>query len=322
MKAIQITETGGPAVMEYVGLPDPTPMPNEVLFEIESIGVNFIDIQIRRGQYPRELPLIPGFEAAGKVAKVGNQISGYKLGDRVAMAGLSMGSYADKMAVPGWQLVRIPDSISFDTAAALLEQGLTAHYLCRTTYPLGPNDTCLIHAGAGGVGLLLIQMAKKFGATVITTVSTESKSEIAREAGADHVVLYTEQDFQKEVSKITGGDGIDVVYDSVGATTFDKSVSCLRPRGYMVLFGQASGPVPPIPTSVIQAKSIFVTRPGLNHYIPTEAELNQRAGELLNWVDSGELKVRIGKRYKLGDACQAHEDLENRRSTGKLILTP
>lgn len=322
MKAIQIKETGGPEVLKYTDLPDPSPTPDEVLFEIEAIGVNFIDIQIRRGQYPRQLPLIPGFEAAGRVANVGDQVTEYEVGDRVAMAGLSMGSYADKMAVPAWQLVKIPESISFDTAAALLEQGLTAHYLCRSTYPLGPNDTCLIHAGAGGVGLLLIQMAKKLGARVITTVSTESKSEIARAAGADHVVLYTEKDFVKEVTKITGVDGIDVVYDSVGATTFQKSINCLRPRGYMVLFGQASGPVPAIPVSTIQDKSIFFTRPGLNHYVLTKSELKKRADELLAWTASGELTVRIHNRYKLEDAHRAHADLEGRLSTGKLILVP
>ena len=243
MKAVQISRTGGPEVLVVTDVSDPRPGKDQALIEIEAIGVNFIDTYIRSGRYPRDLPLVPGVEAAGTVVEVGEDVSEVSPGDLVATAGV-MGSYAEKMVVPSWQLVKLPQGVDAETGAAVIEQGLTAHYLCHSTYPLSSHDAALVHAGAGGVGLLLIQMAKRLGATVITTVSTEAKAERAREAGADHVINYTVQDFEDEVLSITEGRRLPVVYDAVGASTFDKSLACLAPRGYMVLYGQSSGPVP------------------------------------------------------------------------------
>ncbi len=321
MKAIQMSRTGGPEVLEYVDLPDPTPGPDEVVLDVEAIGVNFIDTYIRRGLYPRPLPLIPGFEAAGTVMAAGDGVADISVGDRVAMAGL-MGSYAKKMIVPAWQVVHVPHDVSLETAAAVLEQGMTAHYLCYSTYELGSKDVALIHAGAGGVGRLLIQMAKRLGTTVITTVSTDEKAAMARGVGADHVVLYTHQDFQEEVMAITDGGGVDVVYDAVGQSTFEKSLASLRPRGTMVLYGAASGAVQTVPVPVINANSLFFTRPGLQHYVATREELTWRANDVFGWVQSGELSVHIHGTYPLKDAGRAQDDLENRRTMGKVLLVP
>ena len=317
-----MTRTGGPEVLEYVDVPDPVPGSGEVLIDVERIGVNFIDTYVRRGAYPRPLPLIPGYEVAGTVTEAGGDVTEFSIGDRVAMAGLSIGSYAEKMVIPEWQVVRVPDGVSLEDAAAVMEQGLTAHYLCNSTYPLGPEDTALIHAGAGGVGRLLIQMAKQLGATVITTVSTDEKAEMVRSVGADHVVLYTEQDFREEAMRITHGKGVDVVYDSVGKDTADDSLASLRPRGMMALYGAASGAVQSLPVSVINAKSLFFTRPGLNHHVATREELMWRAGDVLGWVESGELSLHIHDTHPLADAGRAQDDLENRRTMGKVLLAP
>ena len=322
MKAIRMTRTGGPEVLEYVDVPDPVPGPGDVLIDVESIGINFIDTYVRRGMYPRPLPLIPGYEVAGTVTATGAEVMDTSVGDRVAMAGLSMGSYAEKMVIPEWQAVRVPEGVSMEVAGAVLEQGMTAHYLCYSTYPLGPEDTALIHAGAGGVGRLLIQMAKQLGATVITTVSTEQKAEMARSVGADHVVLYTEQNFREETMRITDGRGVDVVYDSVGQSTADDSLASLRPRGMMVLYGAASGAVKSLPVSVINAKSLFFTRPGLNDHVATREELVWRAGDVLGWVESGALSLYIHDTYPLSEAGRAQDDLENRRTMGKVLLAP
>ena len=322
MKAIRMTRTGGPEVLEYADVPDPVPGDDEVLIDVDRIGINFIDTYVRRGLYPRPLPLIPGYEVAGTVTEAGANVAGLAVGDRVAMAGLSIGSYAEKMVIPEWQVVNVPDGVSIEDAAAALEQGMTAHYLCYSTYPLGPDDTALIHAGAGGVGRLLIQMAKQLGATVITTVSTEQKAEMARSVGADHVVLYTEQDFREEAMRITDGRGVDVVYDSVGQATADDSLASLRPRGMMVLYGAASGAVQSVPVSVINAKSLFFTRPGLNDHVATREELTWRSGDVLGWVESGELSLHIHDTYPLADAGRAQDDLENRRTMGKVLLAP
>ena len=322
MKAIRMTRTGGPDVLEYVDIPDPVAGPGEVLIDVERIGVNFIDTYVRRGAYPRPLPLIPGYEVAGTVSETGPNVEGIAVGDRVAMAGLSIGSYAEKMVIPEWQAVRVPGGMSLEDAAAVLEQGMTAHYLCYSTYPLGAEDTALIHAGAGGVGRLLIQMAKRLGATVITTVSTEEKAEMARSVGGDHVVLYTERDFREEVMNITDGRGVDVVYDSVGQATADASLASLRPRGMMALYGAASGAVQSVPVPVINAKSLFFTRPGLNDHIATREELLWRAGDVLGWVESGALSLHIHDTYPLADAARAQDDLENRRTMGKVLLAP
>ena len=317
-----MTRTGGPEVLEYVDEPDPVPSSSEVLINVERIGINFIDTYVRSGAYPRPLPLIPGYEVAGTVTEAGGDVTEFSIGDRVAMAGLSIGSYAEKMVIPEWQVVQVPDGVSLEDAAAVMEQGLTAHYLCYSTYPLGPEDTALIHAGAGGVGRLLIQMAKRLGATVITTVSTDGKAEMARSVGADHVVLYTKQDFREEAMRITDGKGVDVVYDSVGKDTADDSLASLRPRGMMALYGAASGAVQSLPVSVINAKSLFFTRPGLNHHLASREELMWRAGDVLGWVESGELSLHIHDTYPLADAGRAQDDLENRRTMGKVLLAP
>ena len=322
MKAIRMTRTGGPDVLEYVDVPDPVAGQGEVLIDVERIGVNFIDTYVRRGAYPRPLPLIPGYEVAGTVLETGPNVEEIAVGDRVAMAGLSMGSYAEKMVIPEWQAVQVPGGMNLEDAAAVLEQGMTAHYLCYSTFELGAGDTCLIHAGAGGVGRLLIQMAKRLGATVITTVSTEEKAEMARSVGGDHVVLYTERDFREEVMSITDGRGVDVVYDSVGQATADASFASLRPRGMMALYGAASGAVQSVPVSVINAKSLFFTRPGLNDHIATREELLWRAGDVLGWVESGALSLHVHGTYALSDAARAQDDLENRRTMGKVLLAP
>lgn len=322
MKAILVSQTGAPEVMKLADVPVPQPKPNEALVKIEAIGLNFIDVYFREGRYPTQLPFIPGREISGTVTAVGSEVKDIKVGDRVAQTGV-MGSYAEYQAVPEVQLVKLPEAIRFETAAAVMLQGATVHYLVRSTFPLKSTDTLLLHAAAGGVGLLLTQFAKHIGAHVIGTVGSEEKAKLAREAGADNVILYEKQDFVAEVKRITNGRGVDVVYDGVGKTTFEGSLQCLRPRGYMVLFGGASGAVPPFDLIKLSTMgSLFVTRPTLNHYIATRDELVWRMSEIFNLIMSRELKVHIGKKYKLEDAPQAHRDLEGRKTTGKVLLIP
>jgi len=322
MKAIQIQEPGGPEVLQLADLPIPHPGPGQVLIRIETTGINFIEAYFRKGQYKASFPLVPGSEAAGTVEDLGPGVTGFAAGDLVASTAV-MGSYAEYALVPAAQLVKVPAGLSPEKAAAAMLQGMTAHYLAYSTFPLKAGDTALVHAGAGGVGLLLTQIATKIGARVITTVSTPAKAELSREAGASDVILYTEQDFEVEVKKLTEGKGVDVVYDSVGKTTFDQSLNCLRPRGMLALFGGSSGAVPPFDLIQLSGKgSLFITRPTLWHYIATRAELEWRAGEILNWAASGQLKLRTEHIYPLADAAQAHTDLESRSTTGKLLLEP
>jgi len=322
MKAIQIRATGGPEVLELAELPIPVPGPGQVLIRIEAIGVNFIEIYFRKGTYKAALPLIPGSEAAGTIEELGSGVNGFKAGDAVASVSV-LGSYAEYALVPAAQLIKVPAGLSPEKAAAAMLQGMTAHYLAYSTCPLKAGDTALVHAGAGGVGLLLTQIASRLGARVITTVSTEAKAELSREAGASDAILYTEQDFEAEVKRLTGGKGVDVVYDSVGKTTFDKSLNCLRPRGLLALFGGSSGPVPAFDLIQLSGKgSLFVTRPTLWHYVATRAELEWRAGDVLNWAASGDLTLRTEHVYSLTDAAQAQSDIENRKTTGKILLEP
>jgi NADPH2:quinone reductase len=322
MKAIQIRATGGPEVLELAELPIPVPGPGQVLIRIEAIGVNFIEIYFRKGTYKAALPLIPGSEAAGTIEETGSGVNGFKAGDAVASVAV-LGSYAEYALVPAAQLVKVPAGLSLGKAAAAMLQGMTAHYLAHSTFPLKAGDTALIHAGAGGVGLLLTQMAVRLGARAITTVSTEAKAELSREAGASDVILYTQQEFEPEVKRLTGGKGVDVVYDSVGKTTFESSLNCLRPRGLLALFGGSSGPVPPFDLIQLSGKgSLFVTRPTLWHYVATRAELEWRAGDVLGWAAKGELKLRTEHVYSLTDAAQAQTELEARRTTGKILLEP
>jgi NADPH2:quinone reductase len=322
MKAIQIKETGGPEKMELVEIPKPSPGPGQALVRIAASGVNFIDVYFRIGLYKAEPPFTPGSEAAGVVESVGPGVSEVAPGDRVAYA-MTRGSYAEYALVPAAQLVKIPGGLDFQEAAAAMLQGMTAHYLTHSTFPLKKGDTCLVHAAAGGVGLLLVQMARRIGARVFGTVSTEAKAQLAREAGAHEIILYTRQDFEAEVKRLTAGRGVDVVYDSVGATTFVQSLNCLRPRGLMALFGQSSGPVPPFDPSILNSKgSLFLTRPSLAHHCLTREELLWRAGDVLGWVGSGALKLRVERSYPLADAPQAHRDLEGRQTAGKLLLLP
>jgi NADPH2:quinone reductase len=322
MKAIQVKETGGPEKLELVDLPQPAPGPGQALVKIAASGVNFIDVYFRIGHYQAELPATLGSEAAGVVESVGPGVTDVALGDRVAYA-MARGSYAQYAVVPAAQLVKIPAGIDLQTAAAAMLQGMTAHYLTHSTFVLKSGDTCLVHAAAGGAGLLLVQMAHRIGARVFGTVSTEAKAELAKQAGADEVILYTQRDFEAEVKRLTGGRGVDVVYDSVGATTFDKSLNSLRPRGMLALFGQSSGPVPAFDPNILNAKgSLFLTRPSLAHHCLTREELLWRAGDVLGWVSSGELKIRVDRAYPLSEAAQAHRDLEGRRTAGKLLLIP
>jgi NADPH2:quinone reductase len=322
MKAIRVHTPGGVDALRYEEVPTPTPKEGEALVRIEAIGVNFIDIYIRSGLYRNPLPLTLGQEAAGVVEAVGPNVTEVKVGDRVAYSGV-LGSYAEYAAVPAARLVVLPDGIDAKTGAAAMLQGMTAHYLSHSTYPLKAGDTCLVHAAAGGVGLLLVQMAKMRGARVIGTVSTDVKAKLAQEAGADEVILYTLQDFEAEVKRLTDGRGLQVVYDSVGQTTFEKSLNCLAPRGYLVLYGQSSGPVPPFDLAQLGAKgSLFITRPTLGHYTLTRQELLQRAGDVLGWIRDGRLKLRIDQTFPLRDAAEAHRRLESRQSTGKLLLIP
>ena len=322
MKAIRIEQPGGPENLQLEDIAVPKPGPEEVLVKLDASGVNFIDTYHRTGLYKMPLPFTPGMEGAGTVASAGERVIDWSPGDRVAWA-MTVGSYAEYALVPEAKLVRVPDGVNTRTAAAIMLQGMTAHYLTRSTFPLKSGDTALVHAAAGGAGLLITQFAKSIGARFIGTVSTEEKAKLARDAGADEVILYTQQDFEAETKRITNGKGADVVYDSVGATTFQKSLNSLRPRGMMVLFGQSSGPVPPFELTLLNQKgSLYVTRPSLNHYVLTREELIWRADELFTAVLEGKLKVRIDKEYPLAEAAQAHRDLESRKTTGKLLLVP
>jgi NADPH2:quinone reductase len=320
MRAIQIKTTGGPEVMELVQVPTPKPVAGQVLVKIEASGVNFIDTYLREGRYPAELPFIPGQEAAGTVVELGGGVTEFAVGDRVAWNGIR-GTYAEFACAPAQVLLKIPERMSFLEAAAVLLQGLTAHYLSYDTHSIQAGETVLIHAGAGGVGLLLTQMAKRLGARVSTTVSTEEKAELSRGAGADTVVLYTTESFLEEVKRQTGGEGLPVVYDSVGKTTFEDSLKCLRPRGLLALYGASSGAVPAMDPIRLMAGSLYLTRPTLKDYVRTRAELESRVADVFGWVASGELKVRIGATYPLAEAAQAHRDLAGRKTTGKVLLT-
>jgi NADPH2:quinone reductase len=322
MKAIRVHTPGGVDALHYEDVAMPSPKAGEALVKIEAVGINFIDIYIRSGMYKSPLPLTLGQEGAGVVEAIGANVSEVRLGDHVAYSGTA-GSYAEYAVVPAARLVKIPDGLSAQDAAAAMLQGMTAHYLAHTTYPLKPGDTALVHAAAGGVGLLLVQMAKKCGARVFGTVSTEDKAKLARAAGADEVILYTQQDFEVEVKRLTNGQGLQVVYDSVARTTFEKGLNCLAPRGYMVLYGQSSGPVPAFDLAQLGAKgSLFITRPSLAHYTLTRDELLQRSADVLGWIRSGQLKLRIEQSFALKDAAEAHRRLEGRQSTGKLLLIP
>ena len=320
MRAIQIMRTGGPEVMELVEVPTPKPGPGHVLVKIEASGVNFIDTYLREGRYPAELPFIPGQEAAGTVVEVGEGVSDFVVGDRVAWNG-TRGTYAEYACAPAQILLKIPEGMTCAQAAAVLLQGLTAHYLAYDTYKIQAGDTVLVHAGAGGVGLLLTQMAKRLGARVITTVSTAEKAELSRGAGADVVVLYTLESFVEEVKRQTNGEGLPVVYDSVGKTTFEDSLKCLRPRGLLTLYGASSGAVPAMDPIRLMAGSLYLTRPTLKDYVRTRGELEARAADVFGWMASGELKVRVGATYPLEEAAQAHRDLAGRKTTGKVLLT-
>ncbi len=322
MLCIRAHQVGGPEALQADELPTPEPGAGQVLVRIEAAGVNYIDVYHRTGLYPMPMPLRIGLEGAGVVEAVGTGVTDVRVGDRVAWQGVP-GSYATHNLVPAERLAKLPEGIDSRIGAALMLQGMTAHYLSRTTYPLKPGDTCLVHAAAGGVGLLLCQMAKRAGARVIGTVSTEEKAALARAAGADEIIFYTRQDFAAEVKRLTNGRGLEVVYDSVGKTTFEKSLDCLLLRGMMVLYGQSSGPVPPIEPQVFSLKgSIFFTRPTLAHYVQSVEDLRRRSGEVFEWAARGELDVRIGATYPLRDAAAAHRDLEARKTTGKVLLLP
>jgi NADPH2:quinone reductase len=321
MRAIRVHAVGGPEALRLEDLAAPEPGPGQALVQIEAIGLNFIDCYHRSGLYKLPLPFVPGQEAAGRVVALGSGVPGVRVGDRVAYAG-TLGAYAEVAVVPAERLVPLPQAVEARTAAAVMLQGMTAHYLATSTYRLQPGDTALVHAAAGGVGLLLVQMAKLKGARVLGTVSTAEKARLAREAGADEVIRYTEQDFEAEVMRLTGGKGVNVVYDSVARTTFDKSLNCVGPRGVLVLFGQSSGPVPPFEPARLAKNATYLTRPSLGHYTATREDLLQRSGEVLNWVVSGRLTVRIHDALPLAKAADAHRMLEGRQTTGKVLLLP
>jgi NADPH2:quinone reductase len=322
MRAIRVHEFGGPEAMKLEEVPTPKPGEGQALVRIEAAGLNFIDVYQRTGLYKNPLPYGMGLEGAGVVEAVGSGVTTVRAGDRVAWTGVP-GSYATHNAIAADRLVALPAGVDARSGAAAMLQGMTAHYLAHSTYPLKTGDACLVHAAAGGVGLLLCQMARRAGARVIGTVSTEDKAKLAREAGAHDVILYSRQDFEAEVTRLTGGKKLQVVYDAVGRDTFEKGLNCLAPRGYMVLYGAASGPVAPLDPQVLNAKgSLFLTRPSLFHYIATRDELVRRAGEVLTWIQKGELKLRIGATFPLAETAQAHRDLEGRRTTGKVLLIP
>ncbi len=322
MQAIRVHKTGGPEVLRYESVEPLSPGPAQALVKIDVVGVNFIEVYQRTGLYKVPLPFIPGTEAGGTVAEVGPGVTAVRAGDRVASQNFA-GSYAEFSLAPVERLVKLPDGVNTHIGAAVLLQGMTAHYLGCSTFPLASGHVCLVHAAAGGVGLLLCQIARRRGARVIGTVSTEEKARLARDAGAHEVILYTQQDFQAETMRLTGQGGVDVVYDSVGRTTFAKGLDCLAPRGMMVLYGQSSGPVDPVSPQILNQKgSLFLTRPTLAHYVATNAELLERASAVLGWVADGSLKVRIGREFPLAAAAEAHTELEARRTTGKVLLIP
>ena len=323
MKVVRVHATGGPEVLRFEEVPTPSPGPGEVLIRVEAAGVNFIDLYQRSGAYTVATPFVPGQEAAGRIAALGAGVTGLKAGDRVACYYGGLRGYAECAIAPADKVVPLPGDVTTAQGAAVLLQGMTAHYLACTTYPLRAGDTCLVHAAAGGVGLLLCQLAKQRGARVIGTVSTAAKEVLARAAGADEVIRYTETDFAVEVKRLTGGKGVEVVYDSVGKTTFTAGLGCIAPRGMMVLFGQSSGAVEPLDPQVLNHRgSLFLTRPTLAHYVATRAELEQRSGELFRWMQEGRLTVRIDREFPLASAGEAHAALAGRGTTGKLLLVP
>lgn len=323
MKAIRIHSTGGPEVMKLEEVPDPQPGEGQAVVRVEAAGVNYVDVYFRTGLYKMPaLPFIPGQEAAGTVAAVGPGVTEVAVGDRVAYTGIQ-GTYAELAVAPAARLVKIPEGLTTRQAAAAMLQGITAHYLATSTYPLQPGDVCIVHAAAGGVGQLLCQIAKLRGARVFGTVSTEEKAKIAREAGADEVILYSQQDFSAEARRLNGGKGVQVIYDGVGRATFEKGLDTLAPRGLMALFGQASGPVPPFDPSILNQKgSLYLTRPSMGHYIADRDELMWRAGEVLGWIAAGKLRLSIDRELPLAQAADAHRALEGRETTGKVLLIP
>jgi NADPH2:quinone reductase len=322
MQAIRVKEFGGAEALNLDEAPMPEPGAGQARIKVEAAGLNFIDVYHRSGQYAMDLPFTPGMEAAGVVEQVGPDVTGLEPGDRVAYA-MQIGAYAEHAVVPVEKLVPVPEGVSLRQAAAVMLQGMTAHYLSHSTYPLETGDTALIHAAAGGVGLLLVQLAKQRGAHIIGTVSTEEKARLAEAHGADHMILYTQTDFEAEVLRLTDGAGVDVVYDSVGKTTFHKSLNCLRPKGYLVLFGQSSGAVEPVNPQILNQKgSLFLTRPSLTHYASEREELLERAGDLFRWIADGKLDVRIDQAFPLSDAAKAHRYLEGRNTKGKVLLIP
>ena len=322
MKAIQVKQPGGPESLLVTDLPTPEPKANEAVVKLSAAGVNFIDVYFREGRYKAALPFVPGQEGAGIVTTAGSEVKSIKPGDRVAWSG-QLGGYAEYASIPADRLVSIPAGVTDQQAAAAMLQGMTAHYLSHDTYPLKRGETALVHAAAGGVGLLLVQMAHNIGAHVIATVSTDSKAKLAREAGADDIILYTQQDFEVETKRLTNSKGVDVVYDSVGKTTFEKGLNILRPRGMMALFGGSSGAVSPFdPILLSQKGSLYLTRPTLNHYIATREELVERSAAVFGMIAAGKLKLRIEHTYPLTEAQRAHRDLEGRKTTGKLLLLP
>ena len=320
MKAVRVHELGGPEVLRDEEVDIPRAGPSQALVKVAAAGVNYLDVQYRTGRVKAPMPFIIGSEGAGVVTTVGSAVTSVKAGDRVAWA-MVLGSYAEYAIVPADRLVPVPEQVSLEDAAAAMLQGMTAHYLTHSTFPLSPGHTALVHAAAGGVGALITQVARLCGARVIATAGTDAKAEIARAAGAEHVIVYTRDDFETEVKRLTDGRGVDVVYDSVGRSTFDQSLNCLRPRGYLALFGFSSGPVAPFDPAVLGIKgSLFLTRPGLNQYIASREELLTRATAVLGWLAAGTLRLRVDRVLPLGDAAKAHEALEARRTAGKVLL--
>ncbi len=322
MKAIRVHAMGGPEVLRYEEVPKPSPGPGQALVRIEAVGVNFVEVYQRTGLYKLTLPFTPGSEASGTVVEIGPKVTTVTGGQRVASTNFA-GAYAEYALAPADRLIVLPDGVSTRMGAAVMLQGMTAHYLVHSTYPLSRQDTCLVHAAAGGVGLLLCQMARRLQARIIGTVSTEEKATLAGKAGAHEVILYTQQDFEAETKRLTSGAGVHVVYDSVGRTTFAKGLNCLHPRGMMVLYGQSSGPVDTFDPQILNQKgSLFLTRPTLAHYVATRTELLHRASEVLGWVSDESLKIRVGREFPLSAAAEAHRELEGRRTTGKVLLIP